>query len=84
MCARTPEDWVRRFQMLSANMMWFEAELRGLCRSCTVETQALDVGALRVEIQRETPPETKRHLCVVIPIDEMRDRRAAEQTGGAA
>lgn len=61
MAAHAPEDWERRFQILSMNLVWIEAELRGRCPTCMSEEVLIEGG--------------ERAMARVIPIDEMRDRR---------
>lgn len=47
---KDPSDWVKRFQCLTAHLMWLSAELRGKCCSCTLQQAAQDAADFRAQV----------------------------------
>lgn len=70
---RQDADWTRRFQSLTAQLMWLEAELRGLCGNCLTAQAAAEYAALQVQVTPvpPTPPtgeQIEAQRCRVLPL----------------
>ena len=48
---RQEADWTRRFQTLTAHLLWLESELRGLCTNCVLAEAADEFAALSVTVE---------------------------------